>query len=714
MRQVLWASVCAAALTLAVSPASAQQAEPPADQAGEASGVEEVVVTGQRQAYRGDVPVADIPQSITLLNEERLEEAGITRLADALDLSASVARQNNLGGLWESFAIRGLVGDENNPSLYLVNGFNAGRGFGGPRDVSGIERVEILKGPNAALFGRGEPGGSINLVTKRPTFGQALEIEASANTIGYGRIEADADSPITDNIALRFVGFYEGGESFRDTVEFERYGFTPSALIRFSPRTSLSYELEATHQEVPFDRGVVSLNGKLGVIPTSRFLGEPGDGPVTAEVLGHQFQLQHDFTDDLSLLVGVGLRDTELKGATSDAELAAARQRLFLDGRTLTREVRFRDYDAEHRVYRAELSGRFQGPLGLHRFIVGTDYDLFDQSLFVSGYRAPFLSTNPTAQQGYEIDILNPVYGRFPQPPLARISDRFIEQSAWGVYLQDQIRIGERLELRFGARYDSFEQDLLNRVNGVLQAQEDSRVSPQAGVVYRVTDAVSLYAAYGEGFRANSGVSFAGETFDPEESRSAEVGAKFNVAGFTGTVALFQAEKKNILTADLTNPGFSLSAGEVESRGVEFDLVGELPGEINAVISYAYIDAEVVAGLRNANGQNISPGDRLLNIPDHTFSAQASRAFDLGGRDLQLGAGVLYVSDRLGEVGTRFELPAYTTVRAFGSYDLSEAVQASVVVNNLFDEDIYLGSYSALWVAPGAPRNAMVTLRLRY
>ncbi|WP_326525464.1 TonB-dependent siderophore receptor [Sphingomonas sp.] len=673
----------------------------------------DILVTAQRQAYRGLIAPADIPQAITLLGEERLEEAQITRLADALDLSSSIARQNNFGGLWESFAIRGLVGDENNPSGYLANGFNAGRGFAGPRDASGIERIEILKGPNAALFGRGEPGGSINIVTKRPTSAFAGKLEATYGSFDFRRVEADANLPVTEFAAIRLVGFYEAADSFRDTIRSERYGVSPSVLLRLGANTSLTYELEATRTEIPLDRGLFALGSNLGIVPPSRFFGEPNLGPNVATALGHQFQLQHDFSADWSLLVGVGLRDTELKGSSADAELAAARQRLFVDGRTLTREVRYRDYDADHKVYRAELGGRFDGPLGLHRVIIGADRDAFDQGLFVAGYRAPLLSTTPTAQQGFEIDIFNPVYGRFPTPVLSPLNNRSIIQRSWGAYLQDQIRIGDRLEVRVGARYDEFTQTINNRLNATIARQSETRISPQAGIVWRVSEPFHLYAAYGEGFRPNTGASVSGETFDPETSRSIEFGAKLDIGGLSATASVFELRKTNILTSDIANPGFAIAVGKARSRGIEFEVSGRLPGAIDALLSYTYLDAEVVSGARNANGVAISPGDRLLNVPKHTLSAQASRVFAIGGRDLKLGGAMLHVSSRLGEVGTTFRLPSYTTARLFGSYAFTDNIEASIVVNNLFDESFFVNSYARMWVMPGAPRTALATLKLK-
>lgn len=186
-----------------------------------------IIVTGTRQAYRGDFEPLETPQAEQVLDLEAIEDAGAFDLVSALDLSASVARQNNFGGLWNAFAVRGFVGDENLPSNYLVNGFNAGRGFSGPRDISGIEAVEVLKGPKAALFGRGEPGGTINIVTKRPTFEAAGRLRAAFGRFEQYRVDGDFQTALTDDIAVRFVGFWEDAESFRDTVETNRFGFTP-------------------------------------------------------------------------------------------------------------------------------------------------------------------------------------------------------------------------------------------------------------------------------------------------------------------------------------------------------------------------------------------------------------------------------------------------------------------------------------------------------
>ena len=162
-----------------------------AQQAGTEASLGSVTITGTRQAYQGDFRRLETPQAEQSIDAQTLRASGAVDLNQALDLSASVARQNNFGGLWNAFALRGFVGDENLPSNYLVNGFNAGRGFGGPRDLSGIESVDVLKGPRAALFGRGEPGGTVNLLTKRPTFKTAGEFRFSAGSFETYRADAD-------------------------------------------------------------------------------------------------------------------------------------------------------------------------------------------------------------------------------------------------------------------------------------------------------------------------------------------------------------------------------------------------------------------------------------------------------------------------------------------------------------------------------------------
>ena len=214
------------ALTAAVSVALANSASAIAQETPEE--MEQIEVVQQRQPYRGDVPLKSLPQNIDVVSAELLKDVGVNDFQNALDFASGVARQNSFGGLWDSFAIRGFAGDENLPSGYVVNGFSAGRGFSGRRDTSNVQAIEVLKGPGSALYGRSEPGGTINIITKKPQFTEEGYIQATAGTYSLYRLEGDYTNAINDDLAFRVNGAYVDAGSFRNTVESNKLAFTPS------------------------------------------------------------------------------------------------------------------------------------------------------------------------------------------------------------------------------------------------------------------------------------------------------------------------------------------------------------------------------------------------------------------------------------------------------------------------------------------------------
>jgi iron complex outermembrane receptor protein len=672
-------------------------AQGPAD----SGGLDTVVVTAQKQPYRGDTPLKELPQSVQVLSADLLADVGVTDFENALDFASGVARQNSFGGLWDSFAIRGFAGDENVPSGYLVNGFNAGRGFSGRRDASNIQSIEVLKGPGSALYGRSEPGGTINLVTKKPQFDSEGSLELAVGRFDTYRVAGDFTAPIGDSFAFRVNGAYEEGDSFRDTVSSEKYAFTPSFLVRLSDATTVSYELEVVNQEAPFDRGIVALGGVLGTVPNSRFVGEPNDGPMKIEAIGHQAVFQHQFGNGWGVLAGAGYRDSSFKGFSSDAELAQGRQTLNRDGSTLlSRQRRYRDYSATDLSGRLELTGSFNTGSVVHHVLFGADAYEFELDQVQNRFR-------PTLDNPYGIDVLNPVYGQVQPTPLPFVST-LEEQSAYGVYVQDQIDLTERWKMLAGVRFDDFSQDLTNRFTGSTTSQTPTATSPRVGLVFEASSMVSLYASYSKGFRPNSGSDAAGIAFEPEESKSYEVGVKLETpgGGLNGTVAIYQAEKSNILTSDPINAGFSAAAGEAESKGLEIDVAGQLTDTLRATLSYAYTDAEVTKAALDPNFGNLLPvGSSLLNIPEHSGNLLLMQEFAIKNAVLSLGAGVTYVGERLGETGVPdFQLPDYTLVRLVASYAPTDQLKFAVDVDNLFDETYYPSSYAQLWVGAGSPR----------
>ncbi len=647
-------------------------------------------------------------------------------LNTALDLSASVARQNNFGGLWNSFSIRGFSGDINLPSGFLVNGFNAGRGFGGPRDISGIEAVEVLKGPRSALYGRGEPGGTINLITKRPQFETSGYVQLQAGSFDLFRGDVDLQTTLGDSAGVRVAGFFEDAGSFRDGKETQKFGIYPSVRVDLGENSSVVYELEYTSQELPQDRGVI-FSQQFGFSPAEFFTGEP-DALIDTEVLGHQLEFEHNFSDDWSILLGAGYRETSLFGDAYENNFGS-RQPYLVDGEAISRFFRFRDYEAEYLALRGEVSGEFDTGSLRHRVIAGIDYDEFDNDQIANRFRQGGIGGAASSTLDPETYLLlfldNPQYGIFPRPDAAAQIDRLETTSGFGFYIQDQIDLTDRLQIRIGGRFDDFDQELINRRSdpAAVSTSSNSAFSPQGGIVFRASDGVSLYASYGEGIRQLSGADFEGNSFDPNKSTSLEAGIKLDLASLfpgvqgSASATVFDVDQSNILIFDPRPEaaGELIPAGEARSRGFELDANASLDSGLSIWLSYAYVDAEYTnSGTDSATFTTFDAGEPLINSPDHQLSVQVSQSVSVANVDAQFGGGVLHVGERNGEVGGDFTLPSYTTARVFAEIEPIDGMAIRLDVDNLFDETFYTDSFASVWVQPGAPRTFRVSARFSF
>ena len=689
------------ALLLAAASPLALAFDPAADQP-DAQDV--VTVSAERQHYRSlsatgatktDALLMDLPQSVRVLTGDLLRDAGVTTLAGALDLASGIAKQSPLGGLWDSYAMRGFTGDPNFGSDYMVNGFSSSRGYNGLRDAGNTQNVEVLKGPASALYGRGEPGGTVNITTKKPKFAPEYSADLSLGSFQTRRAAVDLTGPLSDTIAYRLNAAHEEGHSFRDTVKVERSLFSPSFLWLAGEHTTVSYEIEAVRQRVPFDRGVVAVHGQLGLVPVSRFLGEPGDGPMTVKSLGQQLFIHHALSDDWTLQAGASYRDSELSGYSTEAN------KLLADGRSLNRQRRHRDFSATDVSARVEVLGKFKTGALAHEVLAGVDAYHFDD-------RRVQLRRNPSAANAYAIDIFAPVYGG-KAAPLALSIDTQEAQKARGVYAQDQLDLGAQWKALVGVRHDTYTQDMRNHRLNTSNRQSLSATSPRAGLVYQPSKMWSLYASAAKGFRPNSGISIDNQAFPAERSRAYELGAKLETGKLTGTLAVYDIRKSNVLTTNPANTDFAIAAGEMGSRGLELDVSGEVARGLRVSGAYAYTDASITRG-----DTTIVTGSRLANVPRHSANLLATQQFALGTGTASVGGGVQYVGERLGDVAisSSFTLPAYTIARLQASYSPTAKLRLALNVENLFNRSYYASSYSQLWVAPGAERT--VTLNAHY
>ena len=669
--------------------------------------VEVIEVKGLRQAYRGNVETKDLPQSIATISREQLDVSGITGLMSSLELVSGVTRQNDFGGLWDMFAIRGFAGDENLPSAYLINGFSAGRGFSGNRDISNVEMMEVLKGPSSALYGRGEPGGTVNITTKKPEFEREGYVKFTAGSFNTLRAEGDFTNALTDSLAFRVNGAIEDSDSYRDTVTKKKTILTPSFLYQLNDKTVINYELESLKQEADMDRGVVVVKGKP--FSASRFYGEPADGPVEIEATGHQVELQHDLANGWAFNAGISFRDSSFEGSVSEPRWYDA------ENNFIVRQRRYRDFDAKDLSTRFEFSGS-ANLLGLnHNLLIGGDAYEYELERLILRYRHS--GAQGDGADAFAIDFDNPVY-RNELPDMGPNTNDLEEQSGHGIYFQDQIDLTDRFKAMFGIRFDHFEQDITNRRNDNKKTSiSKSYSNPRFGLVYELSEQARVYTSYSEGARPNSGVDSNGNGHDPEESKSWEVGLKWELAnsGFRGTAALFSTEKANILASSPNGDGTTAAIGEAESQGVELDMSYNLTADTQVSFSYAYVDAQNAKEITLWDWYVIAEGARLGNVPEHSGSLMLRHFGAIAGYQGSAGFAVQYVGTQLGDfLEQDFELPNYTLVNLFANIALSDNLELNLNIDNLLDEEYYANSYMDEWTMPGAPRSVKASIKYSF
>lgn len=655
----------------------------------------DVVVTARRASASilgSETPLVVYPQSVRVLDQEALRALNVQRLQDALDQAGGVSRQNDFGGLWDKYAIRGFAGDENAGPDILINRFGSNLGFNAPVDAATIERVEVLKGASAALSGRGEPGGSVNIVTKAPLDHPHAAVAASYGSWKAARITGDMGGPIADALSVRLIGAVEDRDSFRDHVTAERALVAPSIAWKPTPGLRLLYQAEYMRNASVLDRGIVGIAGDARAMDRSTFVGEPADGRIVQKIFWQQASAFADLGSNIGLEIGGSHRDGSLRGFGTMVDFGG--RGLQPDLRTAGRDRRYHDFGWNDLTLRAELTADANW--------FGMQHDLrfgVDRVRHALEFRLDRLRGTP-ARPALPIDLFAPVYDQpLPIPPASL--NRTASFRSESVYAQDVVRSGP-FTLLLGARWNHFREDVFNRLTRQELDTRDKGVTPRAALSWQVASGVSLYTSWGESLRLNP--SDGSTVFDAERSHSTEAGVKLALLGnrLTATAAVFDMEKRNVLNPNAVDPFVKSQVGRQRSRGAEAELTYASADDLYATAAYTYVDAEV----RNDQDQTLI-GKPLSNVPHHNLSLFALKTL---GR-LGIGGGLTHVGRRAGDpFGTSYRLPAYTIARAAVRYALSDRVSARVDVENLFDTYYISSSYANVWTVPGTPRNVRITL----
>jgi catecholate siderophore receptor len=663
-----------------------------------------IIVTGVSDGYlatntvtatKTDTPLMNIPQTINVVTRDQLDDQAHHSLADILRYVPGTTVGQGEGNR-DQITLRG----QNTTADFFLDGVRDDVQY--YRGLYNIERVEILKGPYALIFGRGGGGGIINRVQKSPLSDDIIYAgQASINSFGAYDISADVNAPLSDVAAVRINAVYENLDSHRDFVGGERYAWNPYVAFKLNDAWKLGLSYEYVHDNRTTDRGIPSIATVVGQQnrPISgyrdQFFGVP-DVNYT-QLQAHIAKLRLDG----ALAENVSFSGTILYGDYDKIYLNVYPNGAVTGQNGTVAVAAYSDpTQRENFIAQANLVWDVETGALTHKILVGSEYG--DQKSANRRFNGT-LST-PT------ISLANPLFPTVTFNALSR--DTVSDVKFFSTYVQDQISFGEHIDVVAGLRYDNFDiegTDLLPAVDRPF-ARKDEKVSPRLGLIFKPQENISLYGSYSQSFLPRSGDQFLALTVTqqnlaPEKFTNYEVGAKWDVRpNLNMTLAVFQLERSNATTPDPSNPVASINVGTTRTQGVELSVTGNVTSSWQVHGGYSYQDA-VLAG---------NDSVRLGQVPRH--QASLWNRYDLSDQ-FAAGLGIIHQSSQFAAIRTvsnTTKLPAFTRLDAAVYYDLSDALQLQLNIENLFNTDYFSDAHNNNNISTGAPLNARVTIRAKF
>ena len=680
---------------------------------------QEIIVTGEKEGYvaissaglKTNTPLLDTPQTVSVVTREQLDDQALQDIGDILRYTPGASIGQGEGNR-DQITIRG----QNSTADFFVDGIRDDVQYFRP--LYNIERVEIHKGPNAMIFGRGGGGGIVNRVTKSPIadrqFGEAT---ASVDSFGAYYLAGDLNLPVGDMAAFRINGLYEEFNNHRNFYDGRRFAINPTfgAELDSDNRILLSYEYVDDNRAV--DRGnpaelraagdACSFANPCGPLSGFRdtLFGQPGTNRTTLQAHIVKLRVEHDFSDELTFSSTTQYGDYDklyrnvypVDARSNDVRLAPVGNSVTLDGYVDTT-------DRENFITQGNLLWTGDtGSLG-HSLLLG--YEIGQQQSANARRDILFAASN---DDQIVVPLTDPVaVPAFTFPAFNRSTRSDLKFLS--LYVQDQISIGDHFEIIGGVRFDRFDLDVNDVQNSLLLKRADEKFSPRFGAIYKPQENISIYASYAKSFLPRSGDQFltlspATASLAPETFENIEFGVKWDLApALSLTAALFRLDRDDQAIL-LDNQGNTALSGS-RTEGLELQLVGKLTEQWQINAGYSYLDGQQ----RNATtlgGQDL----RLFQVPEHMISLWTKYDFT---EQFAGGIGVTHQSSQFATNDNSVRIPAFTRVDAALYYDLSEAVQVQLNVENLFDETYYPSVHNNDNISTGEPLNARLTVKFGF
>jgi catecholate siderophore receptor len=638
-------------------------------------------------------PLRDVPQSVTVVTRELMQDQLMTSIADVIRYVPGVTMHQG-----ENNRDQVIMRGNSSSADFFVDGVRDDVQYF--RDLYNLERVEALKGPNAMIFGRGGAGGVINRVTKEAGFGALRSVDLQGGAWGNQRASADFDQPLGKRFALRVNGVDERSGGFRNGFELHRSGIAPSLTFLPDDDTKVTVAFEHFHDERVADRGITSYHGRPADVAIETFYGNPNDSQVRAAVnLASASIERHKGRLGFRNRTLVGDYDrfyqNYVPGAVSaDKSLVT----LTAYNNATSRRNVFNQTDVTYELSAGSMK---------HTLLAGVEAGRqLTDNFRNTGY---FFNTATSVAVGYQHPTVDmPVVFR----QSATDADNHLRTSVGAVYAQDVVEVSPHLQLIAGVRVDRFDLQYDNRRNGDRLGRVDELVSPRAGIVVKPLAALSLYGSYSVSYLPSSGDQFSSLTsvtqqLKPEQFDNYELGAKWDAGkDLSLTTAVYRLDRTNTRSTDPADPTRIVQTGSQRSNGFELGVNGRITHAWSIAGGYAWQDAFVTSATAAAR-----EGAQVGQVPHHTLSLW--NHVQLAPR-IAAGLGVIHRSQMFATIDNSVVLPAYTRVDAAAYYSLTKDLRLQVNVENVLDTRYFANADSNTNISPGSPRTARVGVSARF
>ncbi|MCB2112697.1 MAG: TonB-dependent siderophore receptor [Parvularculaceae bacterium] len=692
MRGMIKTPFLAGAAMVAALPAAAQDAQ----EMRLAMISDQVIVTGERVEYanahtatatKTDTALVNIPQSISLITRDLIDDQMMRSMADVVQYVPGVQMGQGEGHR-DAPTLRGNASTAD----FYVDGVRDDVQY--YRDLFNAERIEILKGPNAMIFGRGGGGGVINRVTKTANFDPVHAITLQGGSFGFARGAIDSGLVFSPTAAARLNAFYENSDSYRDYAGIERFGVSPTLRFAPSDRTSIDVTYEFLSDERTVDRGVPSDNGLPYSGDRRAFFGNPDESFSEAYVHTGDFAFAHEFNDALTLRNHLRLADYDkhyqnIHAGGSVGSTGTAGE--------VPLQAYFSDTDRRNFFNQTDLIWKTDtGAIG-HTILIGGEIGVQDtDNLRSENNNSAGIVTiaNPTtfAPAMFSSQIRN---------------DNHVDLTTASAYIQDQIDVASWLQLIGGVRFDHFELDFSDNRSPTRLSRTDNVWSPRGGVIVKPTEKSSIYASYSKSFLPQSGDQFSSlsastAALEPESFENIEVGMKIEPReGLSFSASLYRLDRENTRAIDpVTN--LTVLTGAQRSKGLEISLAGSVTDRWEVLAGYTLQNAEITRDTRSA-----AAGAEVALVPKHAFAIW--NAYSITDQ-WRASVGVIHQSDQFASISNKVALPGYTRVDAAIYFTLNERFEAQLNVENLFDKHYFPTAHNDNNITPGSPRAFRVSL----